>query len=177
MLTKSLPIKALCLVLILALAGCTQAQILTDLDVAAGAIAAVALVPGIPAPYNTFLSQTATALDCVAAVVEKGGTNAQVATAIASCGLTAVAPNLPPGAPTTIVAAITAVVSAVEKVVADVTSISSAQANPASSAYATAFFAGPNGGKQFKPGHGAAGKIKKIRKTLADAKAKLPVKK
>jgi hypothetical protein len=168
--------KIVCLVLMLALAGCTQAQILTDLDIAAAALAAVSTVPGIPPVYATYIADTATALDCVSAAVETGGTNAQVALAIASCGLSAAAPVTPAGTPTTVVAAITAVVTAVKKVIADEQTVASAMNGNTdlkiNGAYVTSF--GPHGKDKFALGFGSKAKVQKIRKTLAGVKAKFP---
>jgi hypothetical protein len=152
------------------LVGCTQAQILTDLDIAAAALAAVSTVPGIPPPFPTYLSDTATALDCVSSAVEKGGTNAQVALAISTCGLSAVAPNLPPGTPSTIAVAITAVIAAVQKVVSDIAPIANASAH-IDVPFAQAF--GPHGSDKFKMGVGGKEYIKKIRAKIAEAKANL----
>lgn len=163
---KKFLVPALCL----SLAGCSQAQILTDLDLAAAALAAVSTVPGIPTLYTVYLSDTATALDCVSAAVEAGGTNAQVGLAISKCGLSAIAPNLPPGTSTTVVAAITAVLAAIQKVVADIAPIQQASSHldiPMASAF------GPHGSDKFKMGIGGKNHIKKIRAQLAEAKAKL----
>lgn len=168
---KSTFVKMLCLVLVLALAGCTQAQILTDLDVAAAALAAVSTVPGIPPIYATYIGDTAAAIDCVSAAVEAGGTNAQVALAISSCGLSAVAPNLPPGTPTTVAAAITAVIAAVQKVIADEQAVATAMNGPAAP-MASSF--GPHGKDKFSLGFGGKEHVKKIRAKLAVVKAKFP---
>jgi hypothetical protein len=168
--------KIVCFVLMFALAGCTQAQILTDLDVAAAALAAVSTVPGIPPIYATYIADTATALDCVSAAVEAGGTNTQVGLAIAACGLSAAAPVTPTGTPSTVVAAITAVVAAVQKVLADeqtvTTALNSNTDLKVNGAFVTSF--GPHGKDKFSLGAGGKAKVAKIRKTLAGVKAKFP---
>jgi hypothetical protein len=170
--------KIICLILMLTLAGCTQAQILTDLDIAAAALAAVSTVPGIPPVYATYIADTAAALDCVSAAIEAGGTNAQVALAIGNCGLTAVAPDVPAGAPTTIVSAITAVVTAVKKVIADETQVQNALlSNPADNGNPAGMFGfqfGAYGKDKFTLGVGGKGHVKKIRAKLAAVKAKFP---
>jgi len=173
--------KSLCLVLVLCLAGCTQAQVLTDLDIAAAALAAISVVPGIPAPYTIYIADTAQALDCVSAAIETGGTNAQVALAISTCGLSAAAPNIPSGTPTTVIAAITAVITAVQKVIADEQPIMTAvdhgsvQFSPSASEWQASYF-GPHGKDKFSLGIGGKNHIKKIRATLAKVKAKFPQK-
>lgn len=158
-LTNKLKI-GLALVLCLTLVACTQTQILTDLEFAAVAAAAVAAVPGIPPNVVVGLNVAVTSLDCVSAAVEKGGTAAVVATSVAACGLTAV--NVPAGTPTTIVNVLKALNQAIAQVLKDQAAIT-----PAAVARAGA------SGQKFSLGFRGKAKVEKVRKQLADTKAKL----
>lgn len=150
----------LALVLCLTMVACTQAQILTDLEFAAVAAAAVAAVPGLPPTVVTSLTLAVTSLDCVSAAVEAGGPAAVVATSIAACGLSAI--PVPVGTPGTIVNVLIALNKAIAQVLKD-----QAQITPAT---VSRFGAS---GKKFSLGYGGKAKVEKVRKQLADTKAKL----
>jgi hypothetical protein len=174
----------LALVLCLSLAACTQAQILTDLEIAAAAAAAVAAVPGIPPTISTDISLAVTALDCVSVAIETGGTAVTVSTSVAACGLKTVATVFPVGTPQVVIATLTALNSAIASVLKDQVMITAEIVEPATVQPATftpmvQSFAGSSTSakdKKFSLGMGGKTKVKKIRKTLADAKAKLPKK-
>lgn len=175
MLTKTRILISPLLVFALLLSACTQAQIVTDLDIAAAAAAAVAAVPGIPPGISAQISQAVIALDCVTAAVEKGGTSVQVSTSIAACGLTAVSTNVPSGTGATIIAVLTALNAAIAKVLIDNKAVT-AEIRSYETSMANSFADKAAPAKTYKLGHGDKAKISKIRKSLADTKAKLPAK-
>lgn len=147
---------ALCLTMV----ACSQAQILTDLEFAAVAAAAVAAVPGLPPNVVTSLTLAVTSLDCMTTAIQAGGSAAVVATSIAACGLTAI--PVPVGTPGTIVNVLIALNKAIAQVLKD-----QAQITPATVARFGA------GGQKFSLGHGGKARAEEIRKQLADTKAKL----
>jgi hypothetical protein len=161
---KSILSASLALILCLSLVACTQAQILTDLEIAAAAAAAVAAVPGVPPSIAVAVNASVTALDCVSAAVSAGGTAVVVSTSIAKCGLTTVGAVVPPGTATVVVAVLAALNSAILNVLKD-----HAAMTPAAAARAGM------SGKKLSLSFGGRGKIKKIQKTLADTHAKLAV--
>lgn len=172
---------SMALVLCLTMAACSQAQILTDLEIAAAAAAAVAAVPGIPTAISMDINLSVTALDCVSAAVETGGTAATVATSVAACGLRTVATAIPVGTPQVVIAVLAALNSAITNVLKDQAVITAdldtgmgASTLPMASSFGPKMAGGKD--KKFSLGMGGKAKIKKIRKTLADAKAKLPKK-
>lgn len=169
----------LALVLCLSLVACTQSQILTDLEIAAAAAAAVAAVPGIPPTISTDINLAVTALDCVSAAVETGGTATVVSTSVAACGLKTVATAFPVGTPQVVIAVLTALNSAIANVLKDQATLKvefvpafGVKPYPGSNA----FFGGGSKEKKFSLGVGGKSKIKKIRKKLSEVKAKLPKK-
>lgn len=88
----------LCLSLCVVLVACTETEAINNLDKAAGLAAEVAQFANqLPADYAKWAAAAIDALDCSDGVIDKGGTTTQVSLAIGQCGLTAVAPALPPG--------------------------------------------------------------------------------
>jgi hypothetical protein len=162
--------------------ACSASTFVSDLDDASVALAAVASVPNLPATVVTALDTTSTALDCVAAAVQAGGTNAQVAVASGNCGLAAFRPFAPAGTPQTVLNLIQALDNAIAKIISDQAQISVAMnavpvqppGTNSQIAFVNAFTKAPQGSKAFDAGHGGKTKIAKVRKAIAATKAKLP---
>lgn len=159
--------------LCLSLSACTQAQILTDLDFASVAFAAVATVPGLPPSVALGLSEAGTEVDCVSAAVEQGGTSAQVGTNIATCGLKLVSTVVPPGTPLTIVNLLSALNIALQKVIND-NKVLPVAMDSVKVPFTNSFASVSKDGK-FNLGKGGKKKVAAVRKRIADSKAKLPV--
>lgn len=161
-----LPIALMC-----SLSACTQAQILTDLDFASVAFAAVASVPGLSPLVVKGLDDAGTELACVSSAVETGGTTAQVSSAIATCGLSLVSTIVPAGTPTTIVNVLTALNNAILKVIADSKAMTTAMIS-LPNGFSNSFASKDSNGK-FSLGMGGKEKIKKVKDRIAAAKAKI----
>lgn len=153
----------------LALAGCSVAAILTDLENGANEVAKLApeieAATGISPTIVNAVIDADTGLLCVTAVADAGGTPLQIGLAIGQCGLTSAAPLIPAGTPTTIVADISAVFATVAQIIKDY---------PTATAAAKA--AAPAGGK-VDVGFFGHRKLHSVESKLLTARAQLVAKK
>jgi hypothetical protein len=158
------------LALCIGLVGCTTSGIIIALDSLGVALVAASEVSGLSPIESNYLDDAGTFADCVGAALQTGGTNAQVGTAIGACGIAAVAPNLPPGTPTTIINVIAAVDKAIQGLVNEIKPIQMAS-NHIEVPLTESF--GPHANDKFKMGFGGKNHIKKVRAEIATAKANL----
>ena len=178
--TRLLP-RSFLAIAVLSIVACGSALLLA-LDLASVGVAAAASDPNLPPALAPYFSDVATALDCMAAAAQKGGTNAPVGIAIGGCALNAAPPIIPAGTAANTVIIINDAYKAIQQVLAQQAALTAAVNAPGdyipTGALAFAGSAKPvQKDAKFDAGWRGKAKLAKIRKTLADAKAKLPKKK